>query len=274
MIAVGTIALREGLLREATASAMLAVQLGVAGLLALVTFPVEKSGLPPRRFGIPIAAGVALFVASAFAVAGLDRVRAGPFIVLVFAAPVWVAVYEGVARRRSIDRMLRASIAGVICGLTVMADPWGEPLAPAGLALGLLTSLGFAGFIITLDLDPGYRSPVQSVSLALIVAALLALSFIALASSGSTEVRMSSAGAMAATVAGTCVWAWARLFSIGLSRTSPTIAAIISAAEPALVSLGAFLYLQEQLNAAEVAGGLLVVGAVTLAAASSAPTPS
>jgi probable blue pigment (indigoidine) exporter len=67
-------------------------------------------------------------------------------------------------------------------------------------------------------------------------------------------------------IVGACAILWAALVARGIGSTTAVAAAIMFALEPVLVSLLAWVILGERLSTAEIAGGALVIAAVTLGA--------
>jgi drug/metabolite transporter (DMT)-like permease len=259
-----TMAQRQALDDGAASLTILSWQCGVAGAVALATqrFAARRGGrgVLSRQ---SLAGGVLLALTIFMTIEGIDRLPVGIFVVLIFAAPVWVAVYDVTVRGHALTGGVIASLAAVLLGLTIMVDPLSLSLDLVGIVYGLVASIMSAALFLILDSAQaahGVRPATESV---LLVSAVVAIGIALAVDPGSLA---PSNDAPEAAVAGLSVGAWCLLFVIGLEKTSPLLAAIVCSLEPVAVAAAAYAYFGEKLALHELAGGAILLLGVLLAA--------
>lgn len=228
--------------------------------------------LPPRAAWPPIAAFGACIVAVNFAYyVALERVPVGVAIALQYTAPVLILVGAAITARRA--PRAPAWVAGglTLTGAALVGGVVGTvtgslALDGLGLLAGAVAALTFAGYLVSAEIA-GRRGahPATTLFGGFVVASVLWAMLVPL-------------------------WDWpfhlladpqiaARVLSIGLLGTllpfgltvaalrilSSSVAGIATTMEPVLAAALAWLLLGQQLGAAQLAGGALVVAGVLIA---------
>ena len=260
-VALAVIASKQALADGVAVDQLLRARLLLA---AAVVAPVLGWMLRRRRAGpgaiaVGLVTGALLWVGGTTELEGLERLPAGTLVLLLATTPLWVAAlgWAGLGRRVPTVAELVA-IGAVVAGLAVMAAPVGHAIDPAGAAFGLTTALTFATLLIVLDHNRGVDAP-SGFLLALVGAALTAL---ATDPGAVGEIGSAGLGVPLALALGLTTAAWAVLVGHGLEATDPVTTAIVVSIEPVLVSVLAFILLDEGLAPRELAGGAIVLAAV------------
>jgi len=251
-----TIALKESFSDGADPQELMVAQALIAGLLATPFLPGALRGLTLRTLVTAAAAGVALALAMAACWEALDRLPAGVAIVLIFCAPAWVAIAQPLFLRQPLGR--GEAVGGVlaIAGIVVMVGSFDSSLDLTAVAIALTASVTFAAYLILTQSLESVGSPVGPVALALPFAGLVAFALWPGAGVNGIEYLP---GDFYAILSGLLIFAWAVLLAIGARRTSAMTAVVVSALEPALVSMASYLIFSEGLAAREIAGGSIVL---------------
>ncbi|HYI81273.1 MAG TPA: DMT family transporter [Thermoleophilaceae bacterium] len=266
-IGAGAIAVRAAFDHGAEAGPLVAVRFIGAGLLFCLVLPwLLARGprpLPWRGMAFAVAAGLTLLVGARAEFEGLARLPAAVLVLLLFVAPIWVALIERILWRRPVARATILAIALVIVGVTTMVAPWHADVDLVGVAFGLVGSVALAAFFVLMEHSQQTTPTSLAISAALVAAG--AVSF--LLDPGALTSELGDSGVMpyAAAIAAAFA-AWGLLASIGLDATTAVTAAIVSASEPVFVALLAFVLLGESLSAREIGGGAVVMTGVLLGA--------
>lgn len=266
-IGAGAIAVRGAYDHGAEASSLVAVRFIGAGLLFGLVLPWlllrTPRPLPWRGLAFASVAGLTLLVGARAEFEGLARLPAAVLVLLLFVAPIWVALIERVVWRRPVARSAVLAIVLVIFGVTTMVAPWTADVDLIGVGFGLIGSIALAAFFVLME--RGQETVPTTLGIAAALAAAGVVSFLmdpgALTREFDDPAVMPYALAIAAAFA-----AWGLLASIGLDATTAVTAAIVSASEPVFVALLAFLLLGEGLAPREIAGGAIVMTGVLLGA--------
>lgn len=247
------------------------------GMVAVVALS-RPASLRVRREELPLllacgVAGVALVQWLYFIAIG--RLPVGIALLLEFTAPVWVAVWTRfglpVRRRRAVHRRVWAALLLVLAGLAVLAKVWqGLSLDPLGLAAGLGAAFALAAFYLLAEHAMGHRDGPSFAALIFVVGALCW----AVARPWWTFPFAELAGP---TAAGPPIWVLCTVIVVlgtvvpylfefaALRRVPATGVAIVGMAEPVLAGLVAWLVLEEILDAAQLAGGAVVLAGIVMA---------
>jgi drug/metabolite transporter (DMT)-like permease len=269
MAAFGKLAYNEG----ATVGTLLSVRFVLAAALFWVLTPArEVRALSRRDVGIALglgACGYALQAGCYFA--ALERIDASLLSLLVYTYPVMVAVAAVLIGRERMDARRLAALALASGGLVlVLSGAGGGSLDPLGAALGIGAAVVYCTYILVSDT---VTARIRPQVLATIVCTGAAVTLTA----GSAALGELRPGAL--TLAG---WGWLAclavvstvgaisLFFAGLKRVGPTMAAILSTAEPVVTVVLAFVLFGESLGPIQVVGGLLVLAATPTARLSAA----
>jgi drug/metabolite transporter (DMT)-like permease len=264
-IGAGTIATKAAYRAGASPEAVLVCRFSVAAAAVVVAAALLH---PPRSWRLPDAAtlrvvagaGAVLWVGWEAELQGLARLDAGPLIVLASSAPIWVVVLSALVWRTRPTRVEILAIAALLAGVAVMADPFGAAFTPLGCAAGLLTALATAVLMLILERTTRV-APATILAGALVVGCVLTL----VAHPHATSAALDHPRALPySALVGVAAVLWARLAGHGMATGTAVAATITFALEPLLVAIMAYILLGETPTAVQLAGGVVVVGAVML----------
>jgi drug/metabolite transporter (DMT)-like permease len=251
---------------------VLSVRFTVAAVLLLALARIRNEPLPRGKQlrALALLGGVGYVTESLCYFAALTRISAGLTALLLYLYPALVVVLSALVLRH---RPGRAAIACVIVAtvgtaLTIGPVAGGQSL---GVALGLAAAASYSVYIVVSSTATKGLGPLATSA---VVMGACGLVYDALAV-GTRAALPSSAGAWLAlagvTVFGTVVAVAA--FFAALALLGPSDTAVLSTMEP-VVSVGvAALALGETLSSVQLAGGVLVIGAVVVLARTT-PVPS
>lgn len=252
--------------RFATAAALLwafALLTGRAG--AMVT-------LPRRDAGIAFALGAAVYSAQAAGYfAALERLDASLLSLVLYTFPTMVTVAAIALGRERASLRTAVALALASSGLVlVLAGAGAGALDPVGTALGLLSAVVYSAYILGSEAVLARVGPL-ALSTLVCTGAAVTLTLGALAGGSLDLGSVSPAGyGWLAGIAVVSTVAAVGLFFAGLERVGPSAAAILSTLEPVVTVALAFVVFAEALSPVQLAGGVLVLGAVLSV---SAPAP-
>jgi drug/metabolite transporter (DMT)-like permease len=236
-------------------------------IAALVLAPVVLPRLPNvwRSFGWrPLAlaglGGAAFSAAGFLEFEGLSRLPAPTLVVLLFLAPVWVAIGSHVVLGRRLGRSSAALLPVVLVGIALLVgSPGGRGLDAVGVALGVAASLLYAAvFILFEDLARG-PGPVLATGL---IGLAAALGGVIVEPSGLREELADPATGRYAVAVGALTAGSLLLLAVGLETVSAFTASVVTAVEPLAAAVLAWIFLGELLSAVQMAGALAVVAGV------------
>ncbi len=254
---------------------------------AAVLFVAAVAVLRPRSLGIEpkeipwlLAFGVLglAFVQFLYFV-GITRLDVGIALVLQYLAPVWVALYARFFVREQVRRRLWYGLALALVGLGVVTELWrGGALNGVGVAACLAASFAYAGYILLAERGLRRGRDVLSLLAWGFVFATLFWTVVQPWWSFPTDL-LDDDVSLLGRLSGTSLPLWLLLLAIivfgtfvpfilmvgalhHLPATRVTVTAMI---EPVVASVVAFAWLEEALGAAQIAGGVLVLGGVALA---------
>ena len=270
MAAFGKLAYDEG----ATVGTLLAVRFTLAAALFWLLTPFrEVRALGRRDFGIALGLGMCGYALQAGCYfAALDRIDASVLGLLVYTYPVMVAVAAALIGRERLDARRAAALVLASAGLVlVLAGSGGGTLDPLGAALGLGAALVYCVYILVSDsVSMRVRPQVLAAIVCTGAAVTLTAGSAALGQLRPGELTLAGWGWLACLAVVSTVGAIS-LFFAGLKRVGPTMAAILSTAEPVVTVVLVFLLFGESLGPIQVIGGLLVLAATPTARLSAAP---
>jgi len=206
--------------------------------------------------------------------AGLDRagVAIGTVVTIGAGPPLAGLIGYAVGQGRPSGRWLAAT-AFAVAGVALLANPSGH-VAPVGIGLALLSSLGYAGYTVSVKAAIDQGAPGGAViAWAFGIGGLLLLP--ALLLTGPDWVATPS-GAATALYLGVLPTAVAYvLFARGLGRLSAATVTTLVLAEPLVATLLGVAVLGEQLTVGAAVGcSLVLAGLVVLALGAQAPRAS
>ncbi len=207
----------------------------------------------------------------AFAAAGLGefealaRAPASTVVLLLFVAPVWVALAAWLVRGERLGPGRALGLAGLLSGLALLvATPDGRPLDPAAVALALGASVMSAAFFLSLEeAGAGTRSPVA----AWVAASVAAAAVVPLDPSGvADELRRPETAGYGLAIGALTALALVLLAS-GVRLASALTASAVICAEPAVAAGLSWLLLDELLTPTQIVGAVVVMLSVTAVSA-------
>jgi drug/metabolite transporter (DMT)-like permease len=251
----------------ADVGSLLLVRFGLAGAvfwLLLRAWPRVRR-LPRRTALIAFALGALGYsLQSALFFAAIERLDVSLVSLLLYTYPAFVTLAAIATRRARPSLRIGAALGVASAGLVLVLLAAGTGAFDLGgslLALG--ASLTYTAYILVSDRIVGVTDPVALTALVLL-GATCAFAVAGLIT-GSVDLRLSAEA-----------WLWLGLIALvstvlavsaffaGLRRVGPSEAAILSTFEPPVTVLLAFLALGERLSATQLAGGVLVLGAVAV----------
>ena len=245
------------------------IRFAIAGALSVPTLVWSASRLarpiPYGPLALTAAAGVVLFLGARGELEGLARLPAAVLILLLFVAPVWVAIIEWLAWGIRPAPATVLAVGVVFFGIVLMAGPFGRRLDPVGVLGGLAASMAFASFLVVIKRTERRVSARLGVAVAIVAGGIAGLVW---HPSAMEELGRASLLPYELMV-GAAVWLWAVFAVIGLSRTSAVTAATVSAAEPVFVAVLAYLVFGERLSLRQLLGGAVVIVGIVLASRAS-----
>jgi drug/metabolite transporter (DMT)-like permease len=205
--------------------------------------------------------GGAAFAGTALAeFEALARAPAALVVLLLFVAPVWVALGSWVLWRAVPGRRRSGLVAVVLAGTALLvAGPGGPPADPAALALALGGSVSSAAFFLCMArLREELAAPAVA-ALLMAAAALCAAPLTATAQAGAFGRAPVAACAVAI---GVLTAASLVALCAGLGRVAALTGSAIAGAEPVVVALLSWAVLGEGLAPLQVAGATAVLAGV------------
>ena len=259
----GKLAYDEGL----TVSGLLAARFTIAAVVLWALVAALGARSRPSRRGA--AAGIAVGVVAYSAQTGLfflalTRLDAGLAVLLVYIAPVLVAISAVAFGRERLGRAQVAAVAVAVAGTALVATGSGIGRIDG---LGMVFAFGCAvAFTAYMLLSHAIVGRVNPIALSASVCTGCALSFLTAAGArGHLPVHTTGTGwllicalALFSTVIAVTTLA------AGTARVGPSTATILATFEPVVATILAVAILDERLAALQVVGGLLVISSVVI----------
>jgi drug/metabolite transporter (DMT)-like permease len=257
---------KEAYATGATVVTLLSIRFLLAAALFWVIVAVRGAQLPSRRvIGASLGLGAAGYAAQAGLFFGaLTHIDASLTSLLLYLYPMLVFLGAvAVGREQVTGRRVGAlALASVGAALVLMSGSLGA-LDGVGVAMAVGAAVVYAAYILVADRLIGTID--AFLMAALVTTGAAASTLVAGVGSGSLDLHFAAAGwgwiaamALGSTVLGVSA------FFIGLREVGPATASIVSTAEPVVtVALATAIY-GEALGAGQLAGGVLVLGAVVI----------
>ena len=239
----------------------------IAGALFVVHGVVTRSLIRPTGRELALLVGFGLVGVAVFYVALPEAVDAGGVglaAILLYTAPVYVAVASRLLFGDRLDRRRVAPIVATLIGVGLVAVGAGGTVTrpAAALAWGLIAGLTYASYyLIGRLLGPAY-GPAATYAIAFPLGALALAPRAQLGIDGGRAwLLLVVLGVVSTYVAYLC-------FATGLRRVDPTRASIVATLEPVVATaLGASLY-DERLGSVTLIGGAIIVVSAAISARS------
>ena len=254
---------------------LLGARLLVAALLlSVLALPGRSRRRCPdrRELGMAAVAGLAFAGAGLGEFEALSRAAAPAVVLLVFVAPVWIALATWAAGGEQPGWGRSLALAGILFGLALLvATPGGHGPDVVPVALTLGASVLSAAFFVSLG---ELGRTVEPRLAACAAACTAAVAVLALDPAGlAAELTRPRSAAYGVGIGALTALALALLAS-GVHAGSPLTASAVICAEPVVAALLSWFVLDELLAPAQLAGGAVVlvsVGALSLLSAREPP---
>jgi drug/metabolite transporter, DME family len=238
----------------------------VVAALGLSLLPAAWRRSEVRRPGgwNVVVLGVALALVNLAYYLAIDRLAVAVAIVLQYSAPALVVVWASLRTRRLPGSDVTLALCGAVVGVVLVSGLVGGRIGSLdafGIAMGLASAVLFATY--TLVSEPAERvyGPVQTIHRAFGVAAVIWI--VAQIPRGwpsdlfeARNVPLVLLVGIAGTLLPFLLYVW------GVGRVRSERASIAATLEPVLAALFAWAWLDQRLTTVQLAGGVLVVGAV------------
>ncbi len=268
----GKLAYDEGL----TVSSLLAARFSIAAIvLWILVAALGRDSRPSRRgTAVGIALGVVVYSAqTGLFFLALTRLDAGLAVLLVYIAPVLVAVSAVAFGREQLSRAQVAAVVVAVCGTALVATGGGlGKVDGLGMAFAFGCAVAFTAYMLLSHAVVGRVNPV---ALSASVCTGCALSFLTAAGlSGHLPVHTTGKGWLligALALFSTVIAVTA--LAAGTARVGPSTATILATFEPVIATVLAVVILDERLAALQVVGGLIVVASAVIVSVQRATPP-
>jgi drug/metabolite transporter (DMT)-like permease len=201
----------------------------------------------------------------------LERLDASLLALLLYTYPAFVTVAAiGLGRETPSRRRIGALLVSSSGVALVLAGAAGGGFDALGAAMGLGAALPYTAYILVCD-----TVELEALPLSALVTTGAALTFgVVAAASGSWDTGFAAEGWLwIGLIAAVSTVSAIVLFFAGLQRVGPSMTAILSTLEPPVTVGLAFLVFGETLTAVQIAGGLLVLGAIVALNVARPPVP-
>ena len=253
---------------------------GAAAVLLVVTVALRgpgafralvRNGAALR--GVLLFGLVAVALCQAMYFVAASRLPVGIAILMEFAGPAMVVIYQRLVLRRAVRRTAFLGIAMAMVGLCCVVEVWsGLSLDTLGLACGVGTAVGNAGYFLIIDRLTGSADPLVISTGGMLVACVVLLP---IAMPWNTPWHRLGAPVVLGhqAVPGWAVAVALVLLStvvsyvfggVAVQRLSAPVAAALAYVEPISACVLAWVLLGQSLGAVQIAGGVVVLlGAYT-----------
>ncbi len=236
----------------------------VISAAGLALIPAAWARTERPQVPIVLALGVAIALVNATYYVAIDRLAVAVAIVLQYVGPALVVLWTALSLRRApgLDVLYAVAFAflGVVLVSELPAGNFGE-IDVLGIVIGLATAVCFASYTILSEKAGESYGVIGTLFRGFVVASVLWVAFQAFRGWPSelfTSDHLPTV--LFIGVGGTLVPFL--LYLWGVQRVRAERASIAATLEPVLVALIAWVWLGQSLSPMQVAGGLLIIGAV------------
>ena len=208
----------------------------------------------------------------------IHRLEIGIALLLQYTAPLLVALWARVVLRDAVRARIWVALALALSGLALVVEVWkAQTLNGAGVAAALAAAVTFALYILLAERGVGARDAVSLSAFGFLFGALF---WAAIQPWWSFPLdRLGDDVSLLGNLAGTSLPLWTlagwmivlgtvapfALFVAGIRHVAATRASIVAMLEPVIASVVAWVWLDEALASAQLAGGAVVLAGVALA---------
>jgi drug/metabolite transporter (DMT)-like permease len=203
----------------------------------------------------------------------ISRLPVGIGLLFEFTAPLFIALWARFGQGEKVKARLWIGFALSLAGLAIVAEIWGDlTLDPVGVGAGLISAVLLAVYFVLGARGAVGRDTISLTGLAFVVSA--AAGFVVKAIGGGLP---DWSVLKAETPSGVPIWLLCCYLIVlgtivpyvlvlgGLRHLPATSVGILGMTEPVMASAVAWLALNESLNAAQLAGGAILLAGVVLA---------
>lgn len=237
---------------------------GGRGLIAAVFLALTSRGLKFTWSPVQLGAAAAYAGTTVLFVIANKLTTAANAILLQYTAPVWIALLGAWFLGERTRRADWVTIAVVLAGLALFFADGLQLGGLTGNLFGLASGVSFALMILALSRQKHGGPPLESIILGNLLAFAIGLPFIVKAPLPSSD-GLIALGLLGTVQLGVSYWLYAR----ALRHVTAIEAVLVPVVEPILNPVWALLALGEKPGPYALAGGALVLGAVTLRAVAS-----
>jgi drug/metabolite transporter (DMT)-like permease len=258
---LGKLAFDEG----ATVGTLVSLRFVIAAALFWVIVPwAQVRALSRREVGFGLALGaVGYALQAALYFLGLDRLDAGLLVLIVYTFPAMVAGAAIVLGRERFAPRKAGALVLALTGLALVVGGAGAGVIdPLGAGFALACAVVYTAYVLV---SSSVRTPAMPLALLVTTGAAVPLTLGSIAAGDFQPGALSLAGA--AYVAAVAVIASVgaiTLHLMGLKRVGPTTSSILATAEPLVAVVLAFAVFGDTMNAVQLLGAALVLGAIVL----------
>lgn len=237
---------------------------GGRGLIAAVFLAATSRGLKFTWSPVQVGAAVAYAATTVLFVLANKLTTAANAILLQYTAPVWIALFGAWFLGERATRADWLTIAVVLGGMTLFFADGLQLGGLTGNLFALASGVAFAAMILTLSKQKNSGPPLESIILGNLLAFAIGLPFMLRAPLPSPG-GLGALALLGIVQLGVSYWLYAR----ALRHVTALEAVLLPVVEPILNPVWALLALGEKPGPFALAGGTLVLGAVTLRALAS-----
>ncbi len=237
---------------------------GGRGVIAAVFLAATSRGLRFTWSPVQLGAAVAYAACTVLFVLANKYTTAANAILLQYTAPVWIALLGAWFLGERTTRADWATIGVVLAGMALFFADGLQLGGLTGNLFGLASGVGFAAMILTLSRQKHSGPPIESIILGNLLAFVIGLPFMISAPAPSAG-GLVALGFLGVVQLGVSYWLYAR----ALKHVTAIEAVLVPVVEPILNPVWALLALGEKPGGFALAGGTLVLGAVTVRAVAS-----
>jgi drug/metabolite transporter (DMT)-like permease len=251
---------------------LLAVRFSLAALVLLAVARVRDEALPrgPLAVRILLLGAVGYSVEAACYFAALTRISAGLTALLLYAYPALVVLLTAAVTRARPSPKAAACVVIASVGTALTIGPVAGG-AWTGVLLGLAAAVSYATYIVVSARVIGAHGPFATSAVVMAGAGLVYDGYALLTRSAGPSTGEAWAAVLGVTLFGTVVAVGTFFWALDLLGAPDT--AVISTVEPVVSVVTAALVLDESLTVVQLAGGVLVLGAVAVLARSPGTQP-
>ncbi|MCY1036769.1 EamA family transporter [Corallococcus sp. BB11-1] len=251
---------------------LLFLRFTLAGLVLTCVMLARRRRWPRGRvlLGLVLLGALGYFAEGSAYFVALQHASAGLVALLLYLFPALVAVLQVALGREHLSRTRWLAVALALAGTALTVDP-GPDAKPLGIALGVLSAVIYAVYVLSSARVVGPAGPLGA-STVILLSAGLAFGALMLAKGPSFPQTAGGWGAVAGLSLLSTVVAVLTFFA-GLERIGPVNTSLLSTLEPVMAVVLGALFLGERLSLRQGAGGLLILVAVVVLAGSDPARP-